>query len=253
MRSWLQTKRSDNDCGCNRFRSWAMTRAVYSCAVCWILLGGSRVFAGTLHESFDGADIGGWIQQGSWQVLDGVAVTQAAGGEAEDISFLLVGDAAWKNYTVEASILAEFFMGTGNGGPAMGVFVRCDPSAPRIIGDAYGMRLDNGLGGERSYPQGPSGNNLLVIAPPSTNFNQWYRFKVEVVGQMFSFYIDGVFMGSIENPDALEGGAAGVLLANMRGKVDNIVITGVEVSCGWLGVTDIDHDGLFDACDNCAA
>lgn len=211
------------------------------------------ISAGTLLEGFDGSDVEGWITQGVWRVENGVAVTDAAGGEAEDISYLLVGDPSWHDYSVEASILANYARGTGSGGPSMGVFLRCDPSAPRVIGHAYGMRLDNGLAGERSYPAGPSGDNLIVVAPPSANFKQWYRFKVDVVGKVFSFFIDGILLGTVEDPRALDGGAVGVIFANMRGRVDNIVITGPEVSCGSLAVNDLDHDGVGDACDNCPA
>jgi hypothetical protein len=206
--------------------------------------------AATIQDDFTDGDTVGWRAQGDWFVEDGEAVTNAVGSDAETMSFLVMGDMSWTDYTIEARFKAVQSIGWD--GPSMGFIARCNPAALRVIGRAYGTRLDNGLGGERSYPEGPLGPNRLVFGFNAV-YGQWYWFKLEVKGADFAFYIDDQLMGQVNDPSLLSG-SVGVMATAMLVHVDDITITTPEPEndCdNYPDDPDTDGDGFQDGCDNC--
>ena len=229
-----------------------------------ITLIGSGIFlfflsasAGTFVETFDGGDLEDWQElvqlnnaPGSWEVINNEL---HAISRETFVRLLTTGDNTWADYTVEFDVKPLKKHGIGAISIAARVkgawVVYCRVHDPVVLmGDkppVHEPRVDC-LAGDLHDIQFISIGSFLH---PLLKLNKWSHLKLDVSGNIFTFWVNGKQVmepTKLPIPEVLEAlnfpnfqtGGVGFGLANYTARFDNITVIGDGIpNTGGLAVT----------------
>ncbi len=203
-------------------------------AVTSLLLIALPTFAGTLRDDFNDGDIEGWQptfaknpENSIWEVVKGVLIGRRVSGWAAD---LVVGDATWKDYTIEFDMRVTERLANEFGGRYhyAGVIGRLRVENGIEI-DALGFNLNFKVP-PTIWSWGWRNQAFLhdVQTPFDAELGTWYHMRAIFEGDKFECYIDGKRVASYAS-SVLPTGLVGLSVGGCVAEFDNVVITGDDV------------------------
>lgn len=187
---------------------------------------GPQFPAGTelFREDFESDDVSRWtLAGGTWtRTLDAESNSNvfSQGDDSSSATLLAVsGDASWRDVRVEADFKVLAFNGSSSSYMA-GICVRLSDAESFYM---VGLRGDSNQHiGIRRF--GSSDTNLNQSEEFSGVENEWYRLRVDAIGDTLSVFIDDDLV--VEQTDAEHpAGGIGLCTARATAVFDNIVVT----------------------------
>ncbi len=152
-----------------------------------------------------------------WKVVDGeLECARASQWSAE----IVVGEASWADYTIEADVKV-----LENHGPGDFDLVARVTTAD----DGYAFLIGDWVGSPSVYVQRIPDLSMKVIeAYDPLEMGVWHHLKLEVEGSEFTFWINDEKIVEYQD-DAYKTGMVGFGTANHTVRFDNLTITGPDV------------------------
>lgn len=161
----------------------ALTAAGAVGAVIIAGLAGTALAAPLLSDDFSDGNAGGWTTSGgSWTVAQDDTPAYRQSGSSSDARSL-AGQAAWRDYAVQAKVKPLAFNGTDR---FVGVVARAQNNT-----NYYALALRNG-GRVDLLKIAGGGASVLASGQSSVIPGTWYSVRLEAVGDSLRGFVDGV-------------------------------------------------------------
>ncbi|MBM3240320.1 DUF1080 domain-containing protein [Candidatus Poribacteria bacterium] len=181
--------------------------------------------AGMWRDDFEDGNLDDWKQEEPfanqptlWTIVDGeLECTRPSEGS----TFLITGEADWKDYTIEYDVKLLKDIGPGD----VDVVARYKSPAWTYMmlafsGDFPGVPVVATV----CFP----GSVLTSKLFDPLELDKWHHLKLEVKDKNFIFWVNGKIALERQD-DVVKEGAVGIGLANYTARFDNVIITGSDV------------------------
>jgi len=187
--------------------------------------------AGSKTWDFESGSADWKVANGKWSVTGGIY--QETSGK-DKAMHAIVGDAAWKNYTVETKIRID-------DGRWAGLIFRAQNEREYYV--FYLNVPDNKTefwrhkkgGGFDARDQLPQQN--IAAKDVKIEVGKWYDMKAEIDGDNFTLFLNGKKQGTVQDTDKKYGnGMVGVWAWETKASFDNLTVSGDGIGAGPTAV-----------------